>query len=130
MGNDIRISVIPMTELTVTLPDALAKDAAQEGLLTAEAGSQMLREEIRRRSVAELFGPMDHMAAAPGEPMSEDEIQAQIDAVRTSACATSSPGSASPSSQPSTPCSLSPESHQAPRTATPAGRIARTSDVS
>jgi hypothetical protein len=74
-----------MTELTVTLPDALAKEAAKEGLLTPEAISQMLREEIRRRSAAELFQVMDRMAAVPGEPMSEDEIQAEIDAVRRAA---------------------------------------------
>jgi hypothetical protein len=74
-----------MTELTVTLPDALAKEAAKEGLLTPEAISQMLREEIRRRSAAELFQAMDRMTAVPGEPMSEDEIQAEIDAVRRAA---------------------------------------------
>ena len=72
-----------MTELTVTLPDALAKEAAQAGLLTPEAIAQILREEIRRRSVNELFNAMDRMAAVPGEPMTEDEIQAEIDAVRT-----------------------------------------------
>ena len=85
MGNGICTCATPMTELTVTLPDALAKEAAQEGLLTPEAISQMLREEIRRRSVAELFQAMDRMAAVPGEPMTEDEIQAEIDAVRRAA---------------------------------------------
>ncbi len=71
-----------MTELTVSLPDALAKEAARAGLLTPESIAQMLREEIRRRSVSELFEAMDRMAAVPGEPMTEDEIQAEIDAAR------------------------------------------------
>lgn len=71
-----------MTELIVKLPDALAKEATQAGLLTPEAIARMLREEIRRRSVNELFEAMDRMAAIPGEPMTEDEIQAEIDAVR------------------------------------------------
>jgi hypothetical protein len=50
--------------------------------LTPEAIAQVLREEIRRRSVRELFEAMDRMAAVAGEPMTEDEIQAEIDAAR------------------------------------------------
>ncbi|MSQ63693.1 MAG: hypothetical protein EXR33_07670 [Betaproteobacteria bacterium] len=71
-----------MTELNVTLPDGLAKEADQAGLLSAREIERLLREEIRRKQVGELFGAMDHMAAVEGEPMSEDEIQAEIDAVR------------------------------------------------
>lgn len=71
-----------MTELNVTLPDGLAKEADQAGLLSAREIERLLREEIRRKQVGELFGAMDRMAAVEGEPMSEDEIQAEIDAVR------------------------------------------------
>ena len=69
-------------EFTVNLPDPLATEARAAGLLTPEAVARMLREEIRRRSVNELFEAMDRMAAVPGEPMTEDEIQAEVDAVR------------------------------------------------
>jgi hypothetical protein len=71
-----------MTEVKVTLPDGLAKEADQAGLLSAREIERMLREEIRRRQVGELFEAMDRMAAVEGEPMTEDEIQAEIDAVR------------------------------------------------
>ena len=71
-----------MTELTLNLPDNLAKEAAQAGLLSAGEIERLLREEIRRRSVGELFEAMDRMAAVEGELMTEEEIQAEIDAVR------------------------------------------------
>ncbi len=74
-----------MTELKLNLPDALAKEAAQAGLLSADAIQRLLREEIQRRQVGELFEAMDRMAAVEGEPMTEDEIQAEIDAVRARA---------------------------------------------
>jgi hypothetical protein len=71
-----------MTELKLTLPDSLAKEAAKIGLLKPKALQKLLREEIRRRSVNELFEAMDRMAAVEGPVMTEDEIQAEIDAVR------------------------------------------------
>ena len=71
-----------MTELKLNLPDGLAKEAAQAGLLSTDAIQRLPREEIRRRQVGELVEAMDRMAAVEGEPMTEDEIQAEIDAVR------------------------------------------------
>lgn len=69
-------------EIKLSLPDSLAKEAQQAGLLKPEAVEKLLREEIRRRAVTELFEAMDRMAAVEGPPMTEDEIQAEIDAVR------------------------------------------------
>jgi len=71
-----------MTELVLNLPDGLAKEAAQAGLLSASEIERLLREEIRRRQIGELFEAMDRMAAVESKPMTEDEIQAEIDAVR------------------------------------------------
>lgn len=71
-----------MTELKLSLPDNLAKDAAQAGLLSDAEIEKLLREEIRRRATAELFEAMDRMAAVEGARMTEEEIQAEIDAVR------------------------------------------------
>ncbi len=73
-----------MTTLDVKLdlPESLAKEAQQAGLLAPKEIEKLLREEIRRRAVGELFEAMDRMAAAEGPPMTEDEIQAEIDAVR------------------------------------------------
>lgn len=72
-----------MTELKLNLPDSVAKEAAKAGLLKPKAIEKLLREEIRRRAVNELFGAMDRMAAVDGPPMTEEEIQAEINAVRT-----------------------------------------------
>ena len=71
-----------MTEVTVNLPDGLAKEAAQAGLLTPQAIEQMLREAVRRKAVDELFATADRMADANIPAMTMQEIQAEVDAVR------------------------------------------------
>ena len=71
-----------MTEVTMTLPDALAQEARAAGLLTPEAIEAMLRERLRRQRVDELFAAMDKMVAVGGSPMTEAEIQAEIEAAR------------------------------------------------
>lgn len=69
-----------MTELKVTLPDRLARDA---GLLKPKAIKALLLEAMRRRAAArEFLAVADRVAAAGVPPMSEEEIQAEIDAVR------------------------------------------------
>ena len=72
-----------MTELKVTLPDRLAREAREAGLLNPKAIQQLLREAMRRRAAArEFLSVADRVAAAGVPPMSEDEIQTEIDAVR------------------------------------------------
>lgn len=74
---------ITMATLEINLPDSLAKEAEQAGLLTSEAIAKLLREAMeRRQGIDELFAAMDRMAAVEGEPMTEDEIQAEIEAAR------------------------------------------------
>ena len=69
-------------ELTVNLPDTLADEAKAAGLLTAEAIERLLREAVRRKAVNELFDAADRLAAANIPPMTMEEIQAEVDAVR------------------------------------------------
>lgn len=71
-----------MTELKVTLPDRLARDARKAGLLSARAIKGLLREAMRRRAARAFLENADRVAAAGVPPMTEDEIQAEIDAVR------------------------------------------------
>jgi hypothetical protein len=71
-----------MIELKMSLPDNLAKEAARAGLLSNVEIEKLLPEEIRRGTTNELFEAMDRMAAVEVVPMTEDEIQAEIDAVR------------------------------------------------
>ena len=71
-----------MTELKVTLPDSLARDARKAGLLTPKAIGELLRDAIRRRAARVFLSNAEQVAEAKIPPMGEDEIQAEIDAVR------------------------------------------------
>ncbi len=69
-------------ELRVDLPDTLASEAKAAGLLTSQAIERLLREAVRRKAVDELFEAADRLAAADIPPMTMEEIQAEVDAVR------------------------------------------------
>lgn len=72
-----------MTELKVTLPDRLAREAREAGLLSPKAIRRLLREAMRRRAAArEFLSVADRVAAAGIAPLSEEEIQAEVDAAR------------------------------------------------
>ncbi len=66
-----------MSEIVVTLPDNLAKEAEANGLLKSDMIAALLRSEIRRRRVTKLFDAADHLADV-GEPLTEAEIEAEI----------------------------------------------------
>lgn len=68
-----------MTTLTIDLPDNLAKEAQDAGLLTPEAIETMLRENLRRRAIDELFEAMDRMAEVNSPPlMTPEELAEEI----------------------------------------------------
>lgn len=70
------------TELRLTLPDSLAREAEANGLLTPEAIEALLREEIRRRRVNQLFGGADRLANLGMPPLTGSEVEAEIEAAR------------------------------------------------
>lgn len=70
-------------ELKLVLPDSLAREAEVSGLLTPESIEALLRAEIRRRRVNKLFLAADRLAAVQ-TPLTEEEIEAEIAAVRQS----------------------------------------------
>ncbi len=77
------VHCIPMTELKVTLPDRLARKAREAGLLSPKAIQRLLREAMRRRAAArEFLAVADRVADAGVPSLSEEEIQAEVDAVR------------------------------------------------
>jgi hypothetical protein len=82
-----------MIELTVALPEQLAREAEANGLLKPEALERMLREEIRRRRVGELFDAADRLAALSEPPLTEAEILAEIQAARAERLARHAAGS-------------------------------------
>ncbi|MBI3576265.1 MAG: hypothetical protein HY083_11540 [Gammaproteobacteria bacterium] len=69
-------------ELKITLPDQLAQEATTAGLLTPEAIERLLREEVRRRAVDRLFEATDRLAAAGLPPLTDVEVEAEIQAAR------------------------------------------------
>jgi hypothetical protein len=68
--------------LTLNLPQDLVDEARTAGLLTEEQIERWLIDELdRQRKLDRFFGKLDHLAEiAP--PLTEDEINAEIEAFR------------------------------------------------
>ena len=71
-----------MTTLTIELPDSLAEEAQQAGLLTSATIETILRDTLRTRAVNGLLTTADKLEAAHFPPMTMDEIQEEVNAVR------------------------------------------------
>jgi post-segregation antitoxin (ccd killing protein) len=69
-------------ELTLNLPDELANQAQAAGLLNSEAIERLLREQLRKRAGEQLRVMLNKADASGIPPMSEDDIQAEIEAYR------------------------------------------------
>ena len=70
-------------EITLTFPDTLARQAENEGLLKPEAIVQLIQAELeRRQQVQELFEAADRLAALDLPPLSEGEVEVEVQAVR------------------------------------------------
>lgn len=70
-----------MSEVVLTLPDNIAKEAEDNGLLKPAFIASMLREELRRRKVNRLFAAADELAEL-GDPMTDEEVMAEVRAFR------------------------------------------------
>lgn len=66
----------------IELPDALATQAKNAGLLEPEALERMVREALLARRVEHLTQGREVLAANPLPPMTAEEIQTEIDAYR------------------------------------------------
>lgn len=71
-----------MTTIQITLPDKLAEEAAQAGLLASERIETLLREQLRAARLARLRTVREQLAADPLPPMTAAEIQTEIDDCR------------------------------------------------
>jgi hypothetical protein len=72
-----------MTTVEIILPDQLANEAAQAGLLAPEAIELLLREKLRRKALSDLFEVTDRVHSAEDPtPMSLEEIQEEVKAAR------------------------------------------------
>lgn len=68
-------------EVRVELPDDLVQEAEAQGLLTTEAIERLLRGALRQHRVDRLFAAADRLAAL-NLPLTDDEVAAELDAVR------------------------------------------------
>ena len=69
--------------IQLDLPDALLNEAQASGLLDSASVGGLITVELRRRkAAAELSNVLDGIRAQPGEPMSEQEIAADVMAAR------------------------------------------------
>jgi hypothetical protein len=72
-----------MTKIQIELPDATAKAASDAGLLTPQVLDRLLNDAIKRRQAADqLLSIADRVTGAGITPMSMEEIDAEVKAVR------------------------------------------------
>ena len=72
-----------MTTIKLTLPDQLAEEARNAGLLTSARLEQWLREQLKNQHIDELFSAMDRMGAVDEpSPLSPKEVALEIAALR------------------------------------------------
>jgi len=70
-----------MTEVKISLPDELARQASEAGLLHPDALAALLRAAMRDRRVDRLFANIDRLSAADSQ-LTEAEIAGEIAAAR------------------------------------------------
>lgn len=71
-----------MSDVIIDLPDALAKEARDAGILRSDYVASMFRTEIKRRRVNKLFAAADRLSEST-EPLSSDDVRTEIEAART-----------------------------------------------
>lgn len=71
-----------MTTVQITLPDALAREAASAGLLAPERIERILRERLRAERMERMKAARAVLAGQPLAPMTPEEISAEIGAYR------------------------------------------------
>lgn len=80
-----------MTTVQITLPDALAQEAARAGLLSSSRLEEWLREQLASRNTDAFFDAMDRIASVD-EPavMSPEEVASELELMRAQRRAASS----------------------------------------
>jgi hypothetical protein len=82
LGPATRKNIMSVT-IQLDLPEALVNEARNNGLLESQRLGEMLNEELRRERARKDLGRMlKELHSLPGEPMTAEEIQVEIDAVR------------------------------------------------
>ncbi len=76
------MSVTPTVEVTLSLPEPLAREAEANGLLSPAEIEYLLRDALRRRRVEGLFAAAERLAALDGPSLTEAEVEAEIATAR------------------------------------------------
>jgi hypothetical protein len=71
-----------VTKIEIELPDDLAKRARRSGLFSNAAMRELLEEAIRRQAGRRLLDAAQRIEAANIAPMSLEEIEAEVKALR------------------------------------------------
>jgi hypothetical protein len=72
-----------MTTVQIILPDGLAREAEQAGLLAPEAVARLLSDQLKAKRGEQLFQAMERMSAEPEPPvMTPEEVADEIAAIR------------------------------------------------
>lgn len=72
-----------MTTVRINLPDQLAQEAKQAGLLSEPALEKLLREQLQARRQDGFFTALERMEQTPEPPaMSPEEVAGEIRAMR------------------------------------------------
>lgn len=69
-------------DLTLDLPDGVAREAREAGLLSPRAMARLLRAEIRRQAAGRLLSGVARATATGTKPLSMSDLQSEIAAVR------------------------------------------------
>jgi hypothetical protein len=72
-----------MTTVQINLPDQLAQEAQQAGLLSPELLEKWLREQLKAKRIGQLFSAMDRMADVDDSAiLSPEMVAAEIATMR------------------------------------------------
>ena len=72
-----------MTTVRINLPDQLAQEAKQAGLLSASALEKLLREQLQTKRQDAFFSALERMAQTTEPPaMPPEEVAEEIRAMR------------------------------------------------
>ena len=81
-----------MTTVQITLPDQLAQEAEQAGLLFSESLEELLRKQLKMKAAGELIAMLDKLDAAGNDDyMSPEEVVEEIKAMRAEKRAKAAP---------------------------------------
>lgn len=69
-------------EIKLSLPDSVANEAKAAGLLAPEAITRLIEEAVKREAGKRLLDAMQRLRAANEPPLTEEQIAAEVKAVR------------------------------------------------